>query len=530
MDIKQVQADLDKKNEALKISERRLNRTQELAHLGIWELDLINNQLTWSDEVYRIFGLDPQKFGATYEAFLEAVHPEDRKVVNDAYSGSLRGGKDYYEIEHRIVRKATGEVRYVHEKCEHTRDSSGKIIRSIGMVHDITDRKIVEEALRNEKQERQVILETVPAMIFYKNRENTFVRTNKAFEEVMRLPKEKLEGRSLFEIYPKEQADAFWKDDKEVIATGQPKLNIIEPMETPAGKRWVQTGKIPYRDEMNNIIGIIGFAVDITEQKKTKELLERDKKTLEQYVLKRTEELLKSYREIEKMKRLSDLGELAATVAHELRNPLAAINLASYNLKKKTSNPELEKHFLTITKKIKESNEIINNLLSFSRVKAPIYDIVNIFDLLDENIENMAEQYASKNIIINKSFEELKNISVQADQIQLKSLFTNIINNACEACLDHAEGRKIEVIGSVEGDNLNIQFKDNGSGIDKENIEKVFNPFFSTKAKGTGLGLAVCNQITRLHNGKIAIESEKDSGTVVSITLPLKKHEYTTKN
>ncbi|MBI5664841.1 MAG: PAS domain-containing protein, partial [Nitrospirae bacterium] len=103
--------------ESLRDSEKRLNRSQKIAHLGSWELDLISNSLYWSDEVYRIFGLKPQEFSATYDAFLEAVHPEDRAAVNEAYSGSLREGKDTYEIEHRVVRKATGEIRIVHEKC-----------------------------------------------------------------------------------------------------------------------------------------------------------------------------------------------------------------------------------------------------------------------------------------------------------------------------------------------------------------------------------------------------------------------------
>ena len=130
--------------QALHASQDRLNRAEEIAHLGSWELDLAHDRLTWSDEVYRLFGLRPQEFGATYEAFLESVHPEDRAAVDAAYRGSLREGRDGYEIEHRVVRKGTGEIRVVHEKCQHVRDASGKIIRSVGMVLDITDRKRAE--------------------------------------------------------------------------------------------------------------------------------------------------------------------------------------------------------------------------------------------------------------------------------------------------------------------------------------------------------------------------------------------------
>jgi PAS domain S-box-containing protein len=138
--------------ESLRESEQRLQRAQEVAHLGSWELDLVHNRLSWSDEIYRIFGLKPQEFGATYEAFLERVHPDDRQKVEEAYGGSLRENRDTYEVEHRVIRKDTGEVRVVHERCEHIRDATGKITRSIGTVHDITERKRAEEALRQHAE------------------------------------------------------------------------------------------------------------------------------------------------------------------------------------------------------------------------------------------------------------------------------------------------------------------------------------------------------------------------------------------
>ncbi len=146
-------SDLKRAEVALKENEERLKKAQEMAHLGSWELDLVTNVLIWSDEVYRIFGLEPQEFSATYEAFLERVHPDDRAAVEGAYSGSVRKDRDTYQIEHRVVRKNTGEIRYVHEKCQHMRDKAGKIIRSIGMVHDITELKLTEERILKLNQE-----------------------------------------------------------------------------------------------------------------------------------------------------------------------------------------------------------------------------------------------------------------------------------------------------------------------------------------------------------------------------------------
>ncbi len=135
-----------------------LSKSQEIARIGTWELDVQNGQLTWTDEVYRIFGLKPQEFPATYDAFLGRVHPDDRDILDAEYSGSLLEGKDGYELEHRIVRKDDGAVRYVHEKCIHTRDDNGIITRSVGMVQDVTERQHAEQKLREAETESRRLL------------------------------------------------------------------------------------------------------------------------------------------------------------------------------------------------------------------------------------------------------------------------------------------------------------------------------------------------------------------------------------
>lgn len=137
-------SDITKRNQVeakLAKNKERLKRTQEIANLGSWELNLADNNLIWSDEAYRIFGFHPNEFEASYEDFLEAVHPEDRDAVNDAYIGSIRENRDGYEIEHRVVQKGSGEIVYVHEKCEHVRDKIGNIVGSVGMTLDITAHK-----------------------------------------------------------------------------------------------------------------------------------------------------------------------------------------------------------------------------------------------------------------------------------------------------------------------------------------------------------------------------------------------------
>jgi len=136
---------------ALRKSEGNLARAQEIANLGSWELDLASNELWWSDQVYRIFGLTPQQFGATYEALLASVHPDDRATVDKAYTASIENHTPY-ESTHRVVRP-DGEVRVVRERCDNVVDDSGTAARSLGTVLDITEQKRMEAKLRQREKE-----------------------------------------------------------------------------------------------------------------------------------------------------------------------------------------------------------------------------------------------------------------------------------------------------------------------------------------------------------------------------------------
>jgi PAS domain S-box-containing protein len=151
--------------ETLHKSEERLKRSQQIAHLGSWEIDQVNQKHVWCDEMYRIFGLQPQQSDATYEAFFEHIYPDDQAAVGSAYTNSLRQNLPYYEIEHRIVRKS-GEIRFVHHKCEHFRDVNGRIISSVGMIHDITERNNMEQALKDTNQLYELVVAGTDAAVW----------------------------------------------------------------------------------------------------------------------------------------------------------------------------------------------------------------------------------------------------------------------------------------------------------------------------------------------------------------------------
>ncbi len=235
------------------------------------------------------------------------------------------------------------------------------------------------------------------------------------------------------------------------------------------------------------------------------------------------EKMRATQRELTQARRLSDIGTLSATVAHELRNPLAAINLAVHNIRrKKRQDTAIEPHLDSINKKILESDRIIDNLLFYSRLKTPHYEAVNIYSVLNECIDSAKKRYDAQNVSVIKKLMSVKNLIIQADPFQMKELFVNILNNAFDA----VSGKKSAItIGArlINHKSIELCFHDNGVGVNSADISSVFEPFFTTKAKGTGLGLTVCHQIVTLHQGSIAIKSPKNKGTTVTIILPKDK-------
>lgn len=150
-------SDRKRAEDRLRESESKLAEAQRMAHLGHWDLELVTNRLTWSDEVFRIFEQSPQTFGGTYEAFLEAVHPEDRNAVDAAYQASLNS-RTPYQIEHRLL-MPDGRIKYLLEKCETAFDGDGKPVRSMGTVQDVTTLKQAERALREHQKSLEMTLE-----------------------------------------------------------------------------------------------------------------------------------------------------------------------------------------------------------------------------------------------------------------------------------------------------------------------------------------------------------------------------------
>lgn len=276
---------------------------------------------------------------------------------------------------------------------------------------------------------------------------------------------------------------------------------------------------------LNDVKGSSGYYItmfyDISERKKFEEYLLGSYRTLVKEVLKRTTQLEEAEKKLADNKRLSDIGTLAATVAHELRNPLGVISSAVYNIKKKKLRPLIVKHVDNIEKKIHESDQIINNLLAFTGIRPPSIEDVRIVPLLEECISEIREKYPKQRLIVIKALKTVQDAVIKADPVQLRVIFRNILDNSF--CAVGQRSGKIEVISYMDnGEIIIIIIKDNGIGMDKNVLGRVTEEFFSTKTNGMGLGLSICRQLIELHGGKLSIRSKKGSGTSVSVRLPVK--------
>lgn len=378
--------------------------------------------------------------------------------------------------------------------------SDGETIGAIIVFRDITERKTIEFLLQKKAEENQVLIDSVPALVFYKDKENRFLRVNKYLENVTGMPKERLEGASLFDLYSKERAEAYWRDDLEVIRSGKPKRNIIEPLETPGGERIMQTDKIPYRDENGNIIGIIGFAIDVTERQR-----------------------------IDRMK-----SEFVALASHQLRTPLTAIRWIIERLTKVNGKMgKLSKKQRDYLDKVYDSNmrmlQLVQDLLNVSRLEEgnlrveprprQFEDIIAA--VIEENKDLAAKRQCG--LYFEKPKEKLPMIPL--DESLVRQVVGNLLVNAIRYSDPCAQVKiKLEKIA----EDYLLAVVDNGIGIPSNEQSRIFTKFFRADrarkmhTEGSGLGLYIVKMIVELSGGKIWFESEENKGTTFYISWPAK--------
>ncbi len=448
--------------------------------------------------------------------------PEDKKEELGSIFQELEEGRKIEPLE-TIRRRKDGGFLDVLLTVSPLRNSAGMLTGVSSIERDITERKKAQLAIEESERRFRTMADTAPVMIWVSGADGLYSFFNKAWMVFT--------GKSMDAELGNGWRKGIHPDD--LSRCTQTYLKAFEARErftldyrlkcADGVYRWVLDTGVPRFSSDGYFGGFIGSCIDITDRKMAEEVLKRDKDSLVELVDERSKELIKTQKELKQFSRLADIGTLAATVAHELRNPLGVIHLAAYNLKKEKSDLSANKHLANIEKKVWEGNQIIDNLLSYARIKIPHYEEVRILNVLDECVASAQGRFGEKGVNIEKKYGDIQGF-IEADPNQIREIFLNILNNACQSF--PGQGGSVEVRVEQEGDMLRVSVQDNGVGIAQEDLEKVFEPFFTRKSKGTGLGLTICNELVNLHQGKIDIQSRVGEGTIVCVLLPANRRGY----
>ncbi len=352
-----------------------------------------------------------------------------------------------------------------------------------------------------------MILDSVPALIFYKDRQHRLVHVNQAHAQSYGLPREQIEGKTDAEL-GSPYASAYLQDDLTVMTTGKPLYGLIEQFHTPAGTRWIQTEKVPHRDDAGNIIGLVGIAVDITEKKQLEEQLRQSQK-------------------------LDAIGQLAAGIAHDFNNLLTVINGYSEILLESVGPHGVFRPLLMeINKSGERAARLTHKLLVFSRKQVLEPQSLDLNTCVVE-IETLLRRVIGEDVDLRT--ELTANLGqVLADPGQLEQVLLNLAVNARDAMpkggrltIETSQLLVTNVIHEAlpeipPGPYVLLTVRDTGCGMDASTKARLFEPFFTTKepGKGTGLGLATVYGIVAQSGGHLVVETELKVGTAFHLYFP----------
>ncbi len=475
----------------LRESEERLRLAQQVAAIGTFEWNLLDNVNRWTPELEVIYGLSPGGFSQTQEAWEELVHPADRaRAIEQVKLGFLTGAP--VQGEWRVI-WPDGSLHWILGRWQVFKDESGKPVRMTGINIDITSRKEAEEARRR----LAAIVESSDDAIVSKDLNGIVTSWNPCAERIFGYTAEEMIGKPITTIIPPE----LHEDERRILATIA-RGERIEHFETVRMKKNGERIDVsltisPVKDEQGRVIGAAKIARDITQRKRTERALQMTEK-------------------------LASVGRLAATVAHELNNPLEAVTNFIFLAQTTEQLPEIAKEYLTLAdRELERVSHIAQQTLGFYRdTSAPTF--VDIRASLDDVFRVFESKLRYKSLKTDINVE--RGLTIEASGGDVRQVFSNLISNAIDASPTAAVVKvHAKTVLKYGQPYAQITFADSGCGIPDSLKVSIFNPFFTTKSDvGTGLGLWVSKSLVEKHHGHIAFRSKPGKGTAFFVQFPLR--------
>lgn len=509
---------------------RGLNKAQRLAKVGSWEWDILNDRDAWSDECYRIHGVVPGSVELAGTDYLNYVHPDDRETVRAAHERAVIDRKPL-NIEFRL-RTGDGAERTVQTHGEVTYDEESRPVRMSGTVQDVTELRRREAELRESEQRFSLAFQLSPGMTAISEiKTGVHVDVNDKWVETIGYSREEAIGRTASELgvwaNPEDRARAvslLEKDGRFRDFEAQYKTREGELRDFLISAEPFPTGDRPH---------MLMVAYDITERKAIEQELARLNAELEERVEERTADLRAAQEELVKRERLATLGQLTATVSHELRNPLGAIRTSLYVVEKKAAQGDdrMVEAIGRINRSITRCDNIIDELLDFTRMREVQFQQLPVDEWLASLLK---EQQAPKGVSVRRNLN-IGDLQVSADPDSLRRAVINIYENACQAMETDrtgaadgtapASGHRLSISTRQGANRIEIIIEDTGPGIAEDSLDRIFEPLFSTKSFGVGLGLPIVRHIMEQHGGGVEAGNRKGRGARFVLWLPPGPHQ-----
>ncbi len=504
-----------------------------------------------NDAARRLLPLDGPETEAGDWPRAWGLFAEDGRTPLDAKGFALALALKGQSVEGPVIRVVNSRVPQgasVIPSAGPVLDAGGRPVGAVLILVDVTDLHREIQALRTNRMFLESIVETVPAMIFVKEAsELRFERFNRAGEELLGIPRQELIGRNDYDFFPPDQADHFQQLDRATLDGQEPVDIPEEPIRTAKGERWLHTKKIPIRDADGKPLYLLGISLDITDRKKAEDALKEAHAQLEVRVRERTEELVRANAELqreiqERMKaeaalrqsqKMEAIGRLAGGVAHDFNNMLTAIlAYAHLLLDKAHAEGENGNELRQIVLAGERAAGLTRQLLAFSRRQVLVPEVLDLGQVV-HGTEDMLRRLLGEDVDLRVSIAPDLGL-VMADPGQMEQVLMNLSVNARDAMpsggrltIDCANAQLPDPTMAPApslppGSYVFLAVRDTGSGIDPDIMPHIFEPFYTTKARGegTGLGLPTVFGIVQQSGGDIVVTSEPQAGTTFRIFLP----------